>query len=214
MPTQITANVIAEHGAEFEADLANLGPHFVFVKAASGLEFREAVTLKFNGISVHGEVAFVCRNPAGAVVVFNASPEATNVIEELMDDAEVLIGADAPVPDPPPQWDDNTAIGEDSEDPTNPALKPRPVPVHVEEHIYETSATPEEAEVRRAFARTLPPNYSTEPLDAEALDKLRRDPPTLEIVDEGESTLVPDARARARTVVTDLDTDHGIDNGG
>ncbi|MEQ9502989.1 MAG: hypothetical protein RIT81_39330 [Deltaproteobacteria bacterium] len=214
MPTKITAHVIAEHGAEFDADLTNMGPHFAFVRAASGLEFREAVTLKFNDVSVHGEVAFVCRNPAGAVVVFNASPEATNVIEDLMEDAEVVMGADAPPPEPPPQWDDNTAVGEDSEDPTNPALKPVAVPVHVEEHIYETSATPEEAEVRRAFARTLPPNYATEPLDAEALDKLRKDPPTVEVVDNDESTLVPEARARARTVVAEMDTDHGSGNGG
>lgn len=218
MSAKITASVTAEHGSEFEAELANIGPHSLFVKAASGLEFRESVTLAFNEVSVHGEVAFVCRNPPGAVVVFNASPEATDVIEELMEGAEIVIGADAPAP-APPSWDDHTNVGEDSEDPTNPGLEPVAVPVHVEEHIYATSQTPEEAEVRRAFARTLPPNFATEPLDPKAIERrIRTDSAqTVDVggpVDEGDSTLVPDKKSddRARTVVAALETtDHGLD---
>lgn len=219
MTSKIEASVVPEHGSEFSAELANLGPQSVFVKAASGLEFREAVTLRFSGVTVHGEVAFVCLNPPGAVVVFSATAEATNVIEDLMDDAEVVVGADAPRPQStsqPDGWNDTTAHAEelDHEDPTNPALaKPSDVPVHVEEHIYDVSETSEEAEVRRAYARSkIPPSMETEQVSPDVIRQASKNiTQDMEPGAEGESTLVPEARARARTVLAEVETDHGLD---
>jgi len=202
MPT-LTAHVVAEGGLEFTAEVANLAPSSLFLRTARSLEFKQAVTVSFGDVTVHGEVAFVSGEPQGAVVVFRATPQAVALIEDRMEGIEVVSGR----VDERGNWDDPTAFAQlraladapedpaDPDDPTN--TDQGTVTVDASEDLpsantYDLPPDQAAAEVREAFARSR---------------SARLDAP------DGDNTVAPVldeeamARARARTVVTSATDD-------
>jgi hypothetical protein len=134
MPSTLSAHAFPEHGPDFIATVTNLGPSSLFLRTPRPLVFREAVTVRFGEVAVHGEVAFSCRSPAGAVVTFRPSDEALRFVEDHMDELEVLVGGvDEALAG---LWDDSTAMESDApgagagavEDPTNTEHPPVDVP--------------------------------------------------------------------------------------
>ena len=94
MATALRAHVIPENGEAFDAMVANLAPSSLYLVTDAPLTFKQALTLQLGEISLHGEVAFACTEPAGVVVVFRASAEA---LERVQADYEELFGDDGHV---------------------------------------------------------------------------------------------------------------------
>ena len=113
MPQPLTARVTPDGSTSFEATITNLTPSSLFLLASCDLRFRQSVAVELGSLTVYGEVAFVCHEPPGAVVVYRASVEDLHTLEDHMDDGFVVEGG---VP-----W---TSLAD--EEPTNPAGKALP----------------------------------------------------------------------------------------
>lgn len=168
MPSMLSAHVVPEHGSDFTAEITNLSTGSCFVRTERPLTFRQAVTVRFGDISLDGEVAFVCRDPAGAVLSFRASEEAIRAIEDRMDEVPILFGA----PGASSAWDEPTTyeahlgaeklrIEPDPEDPTNTEAKA----IEVEDEDDEVASEVQQAWVRASF----PPRFTTEVVSNEAI---------------------------------------------
>ncbi len=110
MPQPLTARVTPDGATSFEATITNLTPSSLFLRAPCDLRFRQSVALELGAVTLYGEVAFVCHEPPGAVVVFRATAEDLHTLEDHMDEAPVVEGGEP--------W---TPLSD--EDPTNPAAK-------------------------------------------------------------------------------------------
>ena len=110
MPRPLTARVTPDGATSFEATIANLTPSSLFLRAPGALQFRQSVTMELGALTLYGEVAFVCHEPPGAVVVFRPSPDDLHTLEDHMEDIPVVEGGEP--------W---TPLSD--EDPTNPAGK-------------------------------------------------------------------------------------------
>lgn len=110
MAQPLTARVKPDGATDFEANVTNLTPSSLFLRAPGGLRFRQSVGIELGEVALYGEVAFVCHEPPGAVVVFRASADDLHTLEEHMDEVPVLEGGEP--------W---TPLSD--EDPTNPASK-------------------------------------------------------------------------------------------
>lgn len=110
MPQPLTARVTPDGATSFEATITNLTPSSLFLRAASDLRFRQSVTMELGTLTLYGEVAFVCHEPPGALVVFRATVEDLHTLEDHMEEVAVVEGGEP--------W---TPLSD--EDPTNPAEK-------------------------------------------------------------------------------------------
>jgi hypothetical protein len=230
MSRTLTAHVVPEHGSDFAAEITNLSPSSLFLLTRRPLVFREAVTVRFSEVSVSGEVAFACREPAGAVVTFRPSDGALREIEEHMDELEVLVGAaDAALAN---LWDDATPVeaselpeapgaGRAAEDPTN----TEGTPLADDEDDPEDVA-PAESDATTHANQRIPERAATEVVSAEQLHALKsagaRRAGQAELAQElsgpvavmaGEGALDPErSRFRTRTQVSD-DAGEGAEEG-
>jgi hypothetical protein len=177
MSRTLTAHVVPEHGSDFAAEITNLSPSSLFLLTRRPLVFREAVTVRFSEVSVSGEVAFACREPAGAVVTFRPSDGALREIEDHMDELEVLVGAaDAALAN---LWDDATPVEASelpeapgmvraAEDPTN----TEGTPLEDDEDDAEGAAPAESDATTHADPR-MPERAATEVVSVEQLRALK-----------------------------------------
>ncbi|MEM7675933.1 MAG: hypothetical protein AAF449_08015 [Myxococcota bacterium] len=110
MTQPLTARVMPDGAPSFEATIANLTPSSLFLRAARALRFRQSVTIELGALTLYGEVAFVCHEPPGVVVVFRASADVLHTLEDHMEEVPVVEGGEL--------W---TPLSD--EEPTNPAVK-------------------------------------------------------------------------------------------
>lgn len=207
MPDTLTAQVIPEKGAEFEATVSNLATSSLFVISREKLSFREAVTVKFERVAVHGEVAFLCREPPGAVIVFRPSPEAIDFIENEMDEILIVEGggplslealgqiSDAEL--------DALPDSDDPEGPTNTEGEPIDVDDEESEDVSHSVAN----EVREAFVRTkYPANVKTERVEQEDIMAVSREVMARRSADR-DPTLIPERQVllRSQTVLAEVE---------
>ncbi|MEO1336288.1 MAG: hypothetical protein AAFV29_11625, partial [Myxococcota bacterium] len=106
----MTARVMPDGAPSFDATIANLTHSSLFLRAARALRFRQSVTIELGALTLYGEVAFVCHEPPGAVVVFRASADVLHTLEDHMEEVPVVEGGEP--------W---TSLSD--EEPTNPAGK-------------------------------------------------------------------------------------------
>jgi hypothetical protein len=90
MGRTLTATVTLQPGVVFTAGVHNLTPVTLFLATNEELHFREIVHVHFNGVQIAGEIALVSRDPKGALIVFQPSPTARALIDELIAEVEVL----------------------------------------------------------------------------------------------------------------------------
>ncbi|MCA9555495.1 MAG: hypothetical protein KC933_36035 [Myxococcales bacterium] len=174
MATALRAHVIPENGEAFDAMVANLAPSSLYLVTDAPLTFKQALTLQLGEISLHGEVAFACTEPAGVVVVFRASAEALVALEDFMDALPVVVGGSqgTSLEDFQAMTDaEIDAIPEgDPEGPTNTEGEP----VDVEDEELDDPAKDAAAEVRQAYRRSnFPPNLATERVGSEQILALK-----------------------------------------
>jgi hypothetical protein len=170
MATALRAHVIPENGEAFDAMVANLAPSSLYLVTDAPLTFKQALTLQLGEISLHGEVAFACTEPAGVVVVFRASAEALVALEDFMDTLPVVVGGSQGT-----SLEDFQAMSDaeidaipegDPEGPTNTEGEP----VDVEDEEMDDPGKDAAAEVRQAYQRSnFPPNLATERVGSEQL---------------------------------------------
>ncbi len=113
MQQPLTARVTPDGSTGFEATITNLTPSSLFLLAPCDLRFRQSVAVQLGALTLYGEVAFVCHEPPGVVVVYRASVEDLHTLEDHMDDTPMVEGG-AP-------WSSLS-----DEEPTNPAGKGLP----------------------------------------------------------------------------------------
>lgn len=201
MATALSARVLPEDGDAFDAPVANLSPTSLFVLTEAPLTFRQALTLKIGELSLHGEVAFTCVTPPGAVVTFRTTAEALQELEDFMETLPVLVGGSPGTTlEDLQQMSDAELDSESHGDPDAPT-NTEGEPIEVED---EDEGEPAAAEVRQAFRRSkFPPNMSTERVGSDQLlaaksAALARRP------GDRDPTLVPQR--------LDLETDGGLED--
>ena len=84
MGDRLTAYVVADTGADFTCEIANLSPRSLFLSTDQALAFQEKVSVTFFSVEVRGEVALASRVPRGLLVVFDAPPAIRRRIEAHM----------------------------------------------------------------------------------------------------------------------------------
>lgn len=107
------ADIERADGTSFRATLANLTGSSVFVKGETALAFRSLVVLRFEGVTLPGEVALVSRDPLGFVVAFAVPAEHRLTFGALIEMVE-------PLPDA--SWVERTEPG-----PTEERAAPQPI---------------------------------------------------------------------------------------
>ena len=203
MATALRAHVIPENGEAFDAPVANLAPSSLYLVTDAPLTFKQALTLKLGEISLYGEVAFACTDPAGVVVVFRPSAEALVALEDFMDALPVVVGGSAGT-----SLEDFQAMSDaeidaipegDPEGPTN----TEGAPVDVEDEELDGPGRDAADEVRQAFQRAnFPPNLATERLGNDQL--LAAKSAALSRRPDRDPTVIPQAG--------ELQTDAGLDD--
>lgn len=204
MATALSARVVPEDGDAFDAPVSNLTPTSLFVLTEAPLSFRQALTLKVGELSLHGEVAFTCVQPPGAVVSFRTTVEALQELEDFMETLPVLVGgSEGTSLDDLRKMSDAELDSESEGDPDAPT-NTEGEPVEVDDEVEGEPGRDAAAEVRKAFQRSnFPPNLSTERVGSDQLlaaksAALARRP------GDRDPTLVPQ--------LLDVETDSGLED--
>ena len=185
MPQPLTARVTPDGATSFEATITNLTPSSLFLRAPCDLSFRQSVALELGAVTLYGEVAFVCHEPPGAVVVFRATAEDLHTLEDHMDEAPVVEGGEP--------W---TPLSD--EDPTNPAAKVLASPTNLPESPRGAS----ELGARMATvvsppaslrSRTDQAMVAEDPTDPPTVDGVTASSPLADAEESQDATLLEDA---------------------
>ena len=142
MPQPLSARVTPDGATSFEATITNLTPSSLFLRAPSVLRFRQSVSMELGAVTLYGEVAFVCHEPPGAVVVFRATADDLHTLEDHMDEVPVVEGGEP--------W---TSLPD--EEPTNPAAKVLSTPRQTAElRVPADASTDAEGRLATVLAQT------------------------------------------------------------
>ncbi len=102
------ALVRTDAGALHECAVANLSERGAFLRTGADIGIRQELKVELLDLVVRAHVLFVCSEPKGVVVAFDADLEARTVLMQAEDDVEVLPGQGVEVGDP---WGEDTAAG-------------------------------------------------------------------------------------------------------
>jgi len=102
------ALVRTDAGALHECAVANLSERGAFLRTAADIGIRQELKVELLDLVVRAHVLFVCSEPKGVVVAFDADLEARTVLMQAEDDVEVLPGQGVEIGDP---WGEDTAAG-------------------------------------------------------------------------------------------------------
>ncbi len=168
----LTARVTPDGAMSFDATIANLTPSSLFLRAPGKMRFRQSVSIELGELTLYGEVAFVCHEPPGAVVVFRASAEDLHTLEDHMEEVVVVEGGET--------W---TALSD--EDPTNPAgriLDPTVFAPRATAHLHTRASAAADAETKLATVLAPVSQYAPtegeragDPNDVPTVDGIRPD---------------------------------------
>lgn len=103
------ALVRTDAGALHECAVANLSERGAFLRTAADIGIRQELKVELLDLVVRAHVLFVCSEPKGVVVAFDAELEARTVLMQAEDQVEVLPGQGVEIGADP--WGEDTAAG-------------------------------------------------------------------------------------------------------